>query len=68
MFTLFNSFRVLNSVQIFSLDLSQSTLLYDLNDVALLKHIFNLTTALIAFSAGNVLRSLLSWTTNPFQL
>ena len=43
MFTLFTPFRLLNSVQIPSPDLSHLTFLYVLIYVALLKNIFNLT-------------------------
>ena len=43
MFTVLRQFPLLNSVRIFSLDSSHSTLHCVLNYVALLKHIFNLT-------------------------
>ena len=43
MVTLFTPFRLLNSVQIHSIDLSHLTFLYVLIYVALLKHVFNLT-------------------------
>ena len=54
MFTLFTPFRLSNSVQVPSLDLSHFTFLYVFIYVSLLKHIFNLTNA---FSAGNAFSS-----------
>ena len=53
---LFTPFRLLNPVQIPSLDLSHLTFLYILNYVALSKHIFNLTLhySTHCVSAGNL--------------